>query len=181
MYLHAVQSHSSASDFFRLVWWPARSWAPVTDLRGSRIYPLLVGRKLQLHLDRLDLVPAAKPSLFNPVRPGRVCLLTRWNVHEDEGKTFCTLGRHWRPGKWSSAFDTRPHFLWHIFEALSMKRVIIQNNRRTVLKRRITVKQIVAFLCFLKNKDFFKSEELPSSVFTDTQFPPFTEGTDLDL
>lgn len=72
-------------------------------------------------------------------------------------------------------------FLWHIFEALSMKRVTVQNNRRTVLKRRITAKQIVAFLCFLKNKDFFQSEELSSSVFTDTQFPPSTEGTDLDL
>lgn len=143
-------------------------------LWGLRIYPLHVGRKPQLHPDRLGLVPAAKPSLFNRVRLGRVCLLTQWNVHEDEGKTFSNPGRHWRPGRRSSAFDTKPHFLWHIFEALSMKCVIIQNNRDTALKRWITIKEIAAFLCFLTDLHFFKSEELSSSVLTDTQYYPFT-------
>lgn len=158
---------------FRLVWWLARSWAPVTDceayvftpsmLAGSRSYP-----------DRLGLIPAAKPSLFNPVRLGRVCLLARWNIHEDEGKTFFNPGQHWRPGRQSSAFDTEPRLLWHISETLSMKCVIIQTNSDTVLKRQITIKQIAAFLCFLTDLDFFKFEELSSSRLTDTQCHPFT-------
>lgn len=172
MCLHAVQSPSSAGDFSSLMTGPELSAGD--GLWGLRIYPLHVGRKPQLHLDRLGLVPAAKPSLFNRVRLGRVCLLTQWNVHEDEGKTFSNPGRHWRPGRRSSAFDTKPCFVWHIFEALSMKCAIIQNNRDTALKRWITIKEIAAFLCFLTDLDFFKSGELSSSVLTDTQYHPFT-------
>lgn len=156
MCLHAVKSHSSAGDFFGLFdGWPGAERWWLWGLWGLRIYPLHVGRKLQVHPDRLGLILAAKPSLFNPVRLGRVCLLTRWNVHEDEGKTFSNPGWHWQPGWQSSAFDTKPRFPWHIFETLSMKCVIIQNNRDTVLKLWITIKQIAAFLCFLNNLDFF--------------------------
>lgn len=98
-------------------------------LWGLCIYPLHVGRKLQLHPDRLGLIPAAEPSLFNPVRLGRVCLLTRWNVHEDEGRPSLMQACHWLPGQQGSDCSAKwLHSIWSLRH--SMICVITQNNTR---------------------------------------------------
>lgn len=85
------------------------------------IYLLCADGKLFLCPDWLGLITAATVALFNPVRLGRVCLLTRWDVHEDEKKTFPYLGWHCLLGKQSSSLshckfvDMYLVFLWDTF------------------------------------------------------------------
>lgn len=62
------------------------------------IYLPSADRKLFLHLDWLGFISAASIALFNRVKVRRVCLLTQWDVHEDEKKTFTNLGWHWHVG-----------------------------------------------------------------------------------
>lgn len=82
------------------------------------IYLLCADRKLFVRPDWLGLLTAASVALFNPVRLGRVCLLTRWDVHEDEKKTFLNLGWHWQLGKQKNSLlnlkwtKMKQHFLW---------------------------------------------------------------------
>ncbi len=111
----AVQSQLAASLNCLVIGW---------ELSGGDglwcwcIYLLCADRKLFLCPDWLGLITAASVALFNPVRLGRVCLLTQWDVHEDERKTFPNLGWHWRPGKQSSLLlpckwvDMKLRFLW---------------------------------------------------------------------
>lgn len=90
------------------------------------IYLLYADRKLFLRPDWLGLITAASVALFNSVRLGRVCLLTRWDVHEDERKTFSNLGWHCCLGKHNSSLQmggyqaTRPLrqslLSWHVDE-----------------------------------------------------------------
>lgn len=82
------------------------------------IYLLRADRKPFLHPDWLGLITAPSVALFNPVRLGRVCLLTQWDVHEDERETFPNLGWHWKLGKESNSLlllkwtEMKLQFLW---------------------------------------------------------------------
>lgn len=112
---HKVSSQLAASLHCLVIGW---------ELSGGDglwcwcIYLLCADRKLLLCPDWLGLITAASVALFNPVRLGRVCLLTQWDVHEDERKTLPNLGWHWRPGKQSSSLlpckwvDMKLCFLW---------------------------------------------------------------------
>ncbi len=101
---HKVSSQLAASPNCLVIGW---------ELSGGDglwcwcIYLLCADRKLLPCPDWLGLIAAASVALFNPVRLGRVCLLTQWDVHEDERKTFPNLGWHWRLGKWSSSLSGR--------------------------------------------------------------------------
>lgn len=111
--LHKVSSQLAASLCCLMIGW---------ELSGGDglwcwcIYLLCADRKLFSCPDWLGLITAASIPLFNRVRLGRVCLLTRWDVHEDERKTFLNLGWHWRLGKHSSSLFhlkwIKRNFLW---------------------------------------------------------------------
>lgn len=180
MCLHPVQSHLSAGDFFRLVWWRARSWARWRTCKAHVFTPsMLAGSRSYISI---DWTSSQQPSPLCLTRSGRGGFAysldeTSMKMRGRPSPLLADIGdladgaQHLTQGHVFS--DT---FLKHWARNVSSSKIT-----DAVLIRRITVQQIVAFLCFLKNKGFFKSEELSSSVFTDTQFPPFTEGTALDL
>lgn len=145
--LHAVQSRSSAGDFSGLFDdWPGaeRRWRIV---RLTYLPPPCWQEAAAIPIDWASSQQPSHLCLTRSGWGGFAYSLDETSI-EDEGKTFSNPGRHWRPGQQSSAFDTEPRLLWHISETQSMKRVIIQTNSDTVLKRRITIKQIAAFCAF---------------------------------
>jgi len=95
---HKVSRRLAASLHCLVIGWELSGG---DSLRCWCIYLLSADRKRFLCPDWLSFITDASIALFKPVRLGRVCLLTRWDVHEDEKKTFPNLGWHWPLGKQS--------------------------------------------------------------------------------
>lgn len=122
---------------FRLVWWAAWSWAPLTDWEAHVFTPsMLAGSRSYIPI---DWASSQQPSPLCLTRSGRGGFAysldeTSMKMRGRPSLVLADIGRR------SSAFDTKPRFLWHIFETVSMKCAIIQNNRNTVMKRWNTIK-----------------------------------------
>lgn len=96
---HKVSGRLAASVYCLVIGWELSGG---DRLRCWCIYLLSAVRKQFLRPDWLGLITEASIALFKEVGLGRVCLLTRWDVHEDEKKTFPNLGWHWPLGKQST-------------------------------------------------------------------------------
>lgn len=151
---------------FRLVWWLARSWAPMKDCEAYVFTPsMLAGSCSYIPI---DWASSQQPSPLCLTRSG-------WGgfAYSLDEMSMKIRGRP-SPllddigGLVYRVLDTKPCFLWHIFETLSMKCATIQTNRDVDSISRdmemLNYNKIGAFLCFLTDLDFFKSEELSSSV-----------------